>query len=228
MHIGFIFAMEEEALALEKAFLQNLKIINNLPFKALELNNQEVKVTGIISGIGKVFAASAVTVLIEKYNVDAVVNIGAAGGVNCKVGDIVISTEAAYHDVDVTAFGYQKGAIPKQPLIFKSQEKYLQLDKLEEIIEDKSSCYKGLVATGDQFINDINLVNSIKKQFSNVKAIEMEAAAIAQVCYNYNKDFILVKKISDLADKEAGTSFKEEIINFDEKISKLIKGLVNI
>lgn len=228
MHIGFIFAMEEEALALEKAFLQNLKVISNLPFKILELNTQEIKVTSIISGIGKVFAAAAAAILIEKYNIDAIINIGAAGGINCNVGDIVISSEAAYHDVDVTAFGYKKGEIPTQPLIFKSAEKYLQLDKLENIIEDKSSCYKGLVATGDQFVNDIHVVNIIKNQYPNVRAIEMEAAAIAQICYNYNKDFILIKKISDLADKAAGASFKEEIANFDEKISKLIKGLVNI
>ena len=164
--------------------------------------------------------------LIEKHKVDAIINIGSAGGVNCQIGDLVISNKAFYHDVDVTAFGYNKGEIPKQPLIFTSLEQHLVLDNILNKLPAEIHFQQGVVATGDQFINDINKVNNIKQSYPQVKALEMEAAAIAQICYNYKKDFLLVKKISDLADSSASNSFKSEITNFDEKVGQLVKLII--
>ena len=111
-----------------------------------------------------------------------VLNTGSAGGVakGLKVGDIVISDETRYHDADVTAFGYEKGQLPANPAAFLSDKQLADL--ADEIAQSQGQNVKrGLICSGDSFINSEEKIAQIKADFPNVTAVEMEATAIAQV-----------------------------------------------
>ena len=81
------------------------------------------------SGIGKVNAAMATTLLLQTFNPDIVLNTGSAGGFDesLEVGTVVISKEVRHHDVNVTAFGYDHGQVPGQPAAFKADRKLINL-----------------------------------------------------------------------------------------------------
>ncbi len=116
MKIGIIGAMEPEVAHLI-ASLENPQHskVAGIEFVSGTLVGKEVIVTR--SGIGKVAASIATSLLIEKFAPDAVINTGSAGGFvdALQIGDIVISDEVRYHDVDVTAFGYEMGQMAQQP-----------------------------------------------------------------------------------------------------------------
>ena len=108
------------------------------------------------SGIGKVNAAIATTLLIQQYSPDVVLNTGSAGGFkeSLEVGTVVISDEVRHHDVDATAFGYEIGQVPGMPPSFLADEKLIRIAKeaVEEIGEHDHAV--GLIASGDVFMSD--------------------------------------------------------------------------
>ncbi|WP_210382444.1 5'-methylthioadenosine/S-adenosylhomocysteine nucleosidase, partial [Borreliella garinii] len=96
-----------------------------------------------------------------------------------KIGDIVISSEIAYHDVDLTKFGHKIGQIMDYPQKFSANKNLV--DKATEVIKSKLkgfNAYSGLILTGDQFIDPV-YASSIIKNFNDVIAVEMEGAAVA-------------------------------------------------
>ena len=119
MKAGIIGAMEPE-VAILKTKLTNSETSTHAgyTFYQGQLDGNDVVI--VQSGIGKVAAALATAILIDKFQPDYVVNTGSAGGFNptLKVGDIVVSSEVRYHDVDVTAFGYEIGQLPANPAAF--------------------------------------------------------------------------------------------------------------
>lgn len=163
------------------------------------------------SGIGKVNAAMSTTILLEKYKPDFIINTGSAGGFNpeLNVGDVVISSEVRHHDVDVTAFGYEYGQVPQLPAAFEADAKLVSLAEAaaKEIADIQT--VKGLIATGDSFMNDPVRVENIREKFSNLQAVEMEAAAIAQVAHQFNTPFVIIRSLSDIAGKESDISFDQ-------------------
>lgn len=128
MKVGIIGAMEPEVVHLI-ASMNNTEshTIAGIEFVTGTLNGKEVIVTR--SGIGKVAASIATTLLIERYAPDAIINTGSAGGFvdSLAIGDIVISSEVRHHDVDVTAFGYEIGQMAQQPAAFIPDEKLKKL-----------------------------------------------------------------------------------------------------
>src|SRR5690606_1158913 len=151
------------------------------------------------------------TILMERYKPDYVINTGSAGGFNPKlnVGDVVISTEVRHHDVDATVFGYEYGQVPQMPAAYVA-DNHLQsvawesANRLEGI-----QVVKGLITTGDSFMSDPERVQDVANKFSGLEAAEMEGAAIAQVCYQYNKPFVVIRSLSDIAGKESNVSFEQ-------------------
>ena len=121
MKIGIIGAMDEEVTILKSA-MNNVTTtkVAGCEFYQGELNGKQVVLTK--SGIGKVAAAVATTLLLEKFSPDSIINTGSAGGfdANLNVGDIVISTEVRFHDVDLTAFGYEIGQMAQLPAAFEA------------------------------------------------------------------------------------------------------------
>lgn len=221
--IAIIGAMDEEiALLLTKIEVQSDEMIANSRFIQGKLEGKEVVL--LKSGIGKVNAAMATTILHERYQPTAVINTGSAGGLDTSlsIGDIVISDRVVHHDVDVTAFDYQYGQIPSMPLYFESDQNLINI--VEKTIQsiNQVNCKQGLIATGDSFIQKPEAVQKIREQFPDVIAAEMEAVAIAQVCHQYQTPFVVIRALSDIAGKESAQSFDQFIDQAARHAAELI------
>jgi adenosylhomocysteine nucleosidase len=210
LKIAIIGAMEEEVTILrEKIENREETIIANCEFSTGKLNGVDVVL--LKSGIGKVNAAMSTAILLERFKPDYVINTGSAGGFlqTLNVGDIVISTEVAHHDVDVTAFGYEYGQVPGMPARYTADAKLVAAaEQCAQQITD-IQVVKGLIATGDSFMNDPVRVDFVRTKFTDLYAVEMEAAAIAQVCTQFAVPFVIIRALSDIAGKESNVSFEQ-------------------
>ncbi|MDR0483736.1 MAG: 5'-methylthioadenosine/S-adenosylhomocysteine nucleosidase [Alphaproteobacteria bacterium] len=239
--IGIVIAMEEEFQAISSLSLQKLE--NDDFYKVYTSSFNKLKLFTIISKIGKSATASATTHLINKYDPNFIINLGSAGGVNStKVGSIILSTMAGYYDVDATAFGYKLGQIPQQNPFFKAPANIIDGKEIISIVKQSHPqlVMDGFVITGDSFVADKNKVDTIKNMYTSSNeaiaeispyketlAIDMEAASFLQTCYLYNKDSLLIKKISDMADSSAKESFKTEINKMSENTAEVVKSILN-
>lgn len=209
--IGIIGAMDEEVQKLkEQLGSYQEKVIAGTPFYQGELAGQDVIL--LQSGIGKVNAALSTAMLLNHFQPDTVINTGSAGGFNkdLEVGDIVISTEVRYNDVDATVFGYEYGQVPQMPATYKADKHLINLaEKAANAETNAHHIVKGLIATGDSFMSDPERVAFVMNKFPDLQAAEMEAGAIAQVCYRFAIPFVIIRSLSDIAGKEASTSFDQ-------------------
>lgn len=208
MTIGIIGAMDEE-VALLKETMANKKEVIAAGYEITEGTLSDKPVVLLKSGIGKVNAALATSMLVERYAPEAIINTGSAGGFasNLEVGDIVISDSVVHHDVDVTAFDYVYGQVPQMPPAFQADQELVQLAK--SVIDQfpDTNAEIGLIATGDSFMSDPERVAFVRDKFPAMLAAEMEAAAVAQVSYHYGTPFVIVRALSDIAGKESSVSF---------------------
>lgn len=232
MKIAIIGAMEEEVVLLrEKISNKSQETIAGCEYTTGVMEGAEVVL--LRSGIGKVNAALSTAVLLERFKPDYVINTGSAGGLNpdLNVGDVVISTEVRHHDVDVTVFGYEYGQVPQLPAAFEADSKLLQIAEncAKEITDIQ--VVRGLIATGDSFMNDPVRVNYISEKFKDLQAVEMEAAAIAQVSYQFGVPFVVIRSLSDIAGKESNVSFEQYLekaaLHSTELVVKIVAALKN-
>lgn len=229
MHlIGIIGAMEPE-VALLRQQIQNISSQQSggYTFYRGSLNGNNVVL--VQSGIGKVAAAVATTLLIELFKPDAVINTGSAGGFDpeLEVGDVVISTEVCHHDVDVTAFGYKMGQVPQMPAAFAATPALVEA--ATQSIQALGFCKTktGLIATGDSFICDPARIAVIRQHFPAMLAVEMEGAAIAQVCHMLNTPFVVIRSLSDIAGKESPQSFEAYLEVASKNSSAMVQELLS-
>lgn len=229
MMIGIIGAMEEEVAILKNKInaLEEIKIAHVIFYKG-QLEGKDIVLTQ--SGIGKVNVAISTTLLIEQFKPDLIINTGSAGALDkaLNVGDVVVSDRVMYHDADARAFGYELGQIPQMPASFDSDSNLLQ--KATEAIKEQQLTAKiGLIVSGDSFIGTFEQRATIKENFKDALAAEMEATAIAQTCYQFNLPFIITRAISDLADGDAGITFdaflEKAAISSSEIVERLIKSI---
>lgn len=227
--IGIIGAMEEEVTILTNK-LQNVNetTIAHVKFYKGMLNNKEVVITQ--SGIGKVKAAISTALLIHEFKPSVIINTGSAGALDetLQVGDVLISDRVIYHDADATAFGYDYGQVPQMPKYYQSDEGLRQL--ILKIIEQQNLTGKvGLIVSGDSFIGSQELRQQIKTQFPEAMAVEMEATAIAQTCYQFDVPYIVARAVSDLANGQAEISFENFLekaaVSSSEMVEKLVAEL---
>ena len=210
MKIAVIGAMEEEVRILrEKLEQKRTETVAGCEFTIGDLSGHEVIL--LKSGIGKVNAAMSTTILLERYRPEKVINTGSAGGFHhtLNVGDVVISTEVRHHDVDVTVFNYEYGQVPGMPAAFQADDALVALAERCMRSNDDVQVVKGTIATGDSFMNDPQRVDFVRSKFNDLYAVEMEAAAVAQVCYQYSVPFVIIRALSDIAGKESNISFDQ-------------------
>lgn len=209
MKVGIIGAMEQEVTLLRDR-IENRQTIGRAGCEIYTGQLNGVDVALLKSGIGKVSAALGTTLLLEHCRPDMVINTGSAGGLaaTLKVGDIVISDEVRYHDADVTAFGYEPGQMAGCPAAFIADEGLIALAK-DAIAKLQLNAVRGLIVSGDAFINGAEPLARIRKTFPQAIAVEMEATAIAHVCHQFAVPFVIVRAISDVADQESHLSFDE-------------------
>lgn len=210
MKIAVIGAMEEEVIILRNQ-LENKKteIIGNSEFSSGTYGGKDVVL--LKSGIGKVNAAMSTTILIERYHPDLIINTGSAGGLNpeLNVGDLVISDDVCHHDVDATVFGYAYGQVPQMPAAYQADERLIQVAEEAARSLEGIQVKIGRIASGDSFMSDPDRVQMVAEKFPGLQAVEMEAAAIAQVAYQYGLPFVIIRALSDIAGKESDLSFEQ-------------------
>lgn len=165
-----------------------------------------------ISGFGKVAAASTVTAMLEAFDIEAVLFTGVAGALDpaVKRGDVVIADELTQHDFDAS------------PIVPRFVIPSLQVDRIQSdptwtrrvaaaatamVLGD--AVHRGLVLSGDQFISTNTARERLRSLFPDALAVEMEGAAVAQVCAERRVPFAVVRAISDTADDDATTEFLE-------------------
>ncbi len=228
MKIGIIGAMDEEVIIL-KAKMNNVETtaIAGCEFYQGELNGKQVILTK--SGIGKVAAAVATTLLLEHFKPDQIINTGSAGGYDqaLSVGDIVISTEVRFHDVDLTAFGYEIGQMAQLPAAFEADKKLISIAQNAAQSINDLTIIQGLICTGDIFMADPTKAEVARKNFPTMTACEMEAAAIAQVCYQFKVPFVIIRSLSDIAGKKSELSFEEYLPVAAKNASILVEAMLD-
>ncbi|MGY3779042.1 5'-methylthioadenosine/adenosylhomocysteine nucleosidase [Isobaculum melis] len=220
--IGIIGAMEEELRILrEKMTITKEYTIAGAAFTEGLLENHEVVV--VLCGIGKVNAALTTTLLLNQGDFSAVINTGSAGALKSgmEIGDIVISNEVAYHDVDVTAFGYLMGQVPQMPARYLADKALVEQAQLAAA-ETALPSHVGLIVSSDSFIASKEASERILAHFPDVYASEMEGAAIAQVAHRFKTPFVVVRAMSDTASEEATVDFDTFIIEAGKRSANFV------
>jgi adenosylhomocysteine nucleosidase len=211
MKIGIIGAMRQE-----------IKIIKNIikPYQIKHIINSKIYI-GIFktheifltqSGIGKVSAAIACMTLTYLFKIDFIINSGSAGGLmkTLEIGDLIVPKKICYYDVNLKNFGYALGQIPTYPKFFRVNKILFNFFK-EVSKQFQLPFYTGIIVSGDSFVRKKIYIDQLKHHFSSAVAVDMESAAIGQVCYKLNIPFIVIKSISDASDDNATVNFKKNI-----------------
>ena len=209
--IGIIGAMELEVEALkEQMDVKNIIEKASMKFYEGMLRGKDVVI--VQCGIGKVNAGICVQILADLFQVDAVINTGVAGSLRAEIniGDIVVSTDACEHDMDVTALGYKQGIIPQmKESFFKADRQLVEaaIEVCREVNPD-INVYEGRVLSGDQFISGEEIKNKLIDLFDG-SCTEMEGAAIAHAAFLNEIPYVVIRAISDKADGSAHMDYPE-------------------
>lgn len=222
--IGIIGAMEEEIQQI-KVCMDHVTIYQKAGMEFYEGSWNGKNVVVVRSGIGKVNAAVCTQILIDNYEVEAVINTGIAGSLKneINIGDVVLSTDVLHHDMDATNFGYDYGVVPRmEESTFKGDEELLEKARqASKKVDDKVGVFAGRIVSGDQFIADKAKKDWIVEQFDGY-CTEMEGAAIGHTAYLNQVPFLVIRAISDKADDSASMDYTE----FEAKAIKHAVGLL--
>ncbi len=221
MKVGIIAAMEEELKALT-SLLRNYRVGNepghyHISTPVLEWHygqmerpqrdgGEPIEIIALQSGVGKALAALRTGLLLQYHKVEYLINIGSAGGLmkTGQHGDIVIADSLAYHDADVCSFGYSYGQLPGNPDRFPTSQplRSMALQVAGEFFAAQertpNRALIGPIVSGDSFIRQHSpQLAVIRQHFPKALAVDMEAAAIAQVSFLYGCPCLIVRSISD-------------------------------
>ncbi|WP_203641904.1 5'-methylthioadenosine/adenosylhomocysteine nucleosidase [Levilactobacillus andaensis] len=226
MTFGILCAMEEEIKELHDA-LENgtTTVIHGLEFYQGTIHGQSVVL--VQSGIGKVEAGLTTALLITQFNVDVMINSGSAGALapDLNIGDVVVSTETAYHDADARAFGYEYGQLPQQPARFTASKEWGE-KIVAAAAETGLKTKLGLIVTGDQFLNSPETIKAIMGHFPDALSGEMEGAAVGQVAHQFDVPYVVVRAMSDNADNDSGVNFDDFIIDAGHRSAQMLLALL--
>ena len=198
MKIAIIGAMEEEVTLLRDK-IQHCETIKRGGCEIYTGQIDGCDVALLKSGIGKVAAALGTTLLLELCKPDVVINTGSAGG---------IDSSLSVGDIVISSH-----------LMTVAQQ---AVDSL------KLHSVRGLICSGDAFINGAEQIATIKAHFPTVIAVEMEATAIAHVCHQFNVPFVVIRAISDVADKESHLSFDEFLAKAAQQSTLMVLKVISL
>lgn len=229
--IGIIGAMEEEIKdLLEMMEVETITEKAGLTFYRGKLSDKDCVV--VRSGIGKVNAAICTQLLIDLFAVTAVINTGIAGGIHQGIDigvlDIVISSDTMEYDFDVTAFGYQKGQIPRMDqYIFRSDPRLVEVAQQAGRQLADIKLFVGRILSGDQFVSDSAKVAELYQDFQGY-GVEMEGAAISHVCHVNEIPVVVIRAISDNADGQAKITYEEFEILAAKNSAQLVSNMMRL
>ncbi len=218
--IGIIGAMAVE-IDLIKARLSSItqeEVLGRV-FYFGKLDNADVVL--VQSGIGKANAAATTALLIDKYQPSPIFNTGVAGGITLQPNDLLIATSVMYFDVFAENFGYEPGQLPGEPRLFYPSESL----RNQLVEQSATTVHQGLLASGDTFVTSRDVLISIDEP---VVAVDMESAAIAQICAQASIPFAIVRAISDNVGSEEQTrDFDHFVMEAADQAATLINKWVN-
>lgn len=228
MNIGIIGAMDEELKLLLSEMELEKEEKANMTFNSGKLMGKNVVV--VRCGIGKVNAAICTQVLADDFHVDYVINVGVAGGIGKDIlpGDIVIADSLVEHDMDASAFGDKVGQIPRMDTFdFKCDTKLIETAKKVCDKFDTQKAYIGRIATGDQFVADIDKINWLNSEFGAI-ACEMEGGSIAHTAYLNKIPFVVIRSISDNANNGAHMDYEKFLPIAIRNSSTILKNMISL
>ena len=196
-------------------------------------------VVAVLSRIGKVAAATTATVLIERFGVNRMVFTGVAGGLaeQVRVGDVVVANQLMQHDMDASPLfpryevpltGMTRFAADRQlrdallaaaPLAIQDLVQTLPRDKWLRIDFEHARVHQGLVISGDRFVSQSSESQALQQRVPDALAVDMECAAMAQVCHDFGVPMAAVRSISDRADDAAHVDFPQFICSIASNFS---------
>ena len=224
--IGLMSAMHEELSLLLAAMPDEQRVsVGGRDFWQGHWQGHSVVV--VLSRIGKVAAATTATALIERFGVDRVVFTGVAGGIGrgVRVGDVVLADSLVQHDMDasplfprheVPLYGRSRFATDarlSQGLGLAAQQVLARVadhvggDAVAEFALHAPQLHRGLIASGDRFVSTTAECQALQQALPEALAVEMEGAAVAQVCADYGVPFAALRTVSDRADDDAHADF---------------------
>ena len=238
---GILGAMPVEIQMLESQ-LQGEKTekILGIEFHTGVLNGRKVVLA--VGGIGKVNAAMTATLLIDHFRPSEVIFSGVAGGLNPELapGDIVLGQKTAQHDFGkITSYGFTPNPTGNDiPLFMNAPESLLSLAEaaakdaaMEKVTTTQGDrlprIIRGIIVTGDVFVADQNKTAELRRMFK-ADAVEMEGAAVAQVCWKQNVPCLIIRCICDKADTSADADFERFLKSAATNSSKLTISLVKL
>ena len=217
MKIGIICASENELAPFLDDF-QEHSVVEKAKLKIHIGKIGEHDVVLLYCGVCKVNAAIAAQIVIDDFNVDAIINAGVAGGMDSRLGilDTVVSTEVAYHDVASEILTEYHPWM--KSVFFAADENLLKIAKdVAERIQTKGKIYFGRMVTGEAFISDDGR-QEIMDAF-NPLSVDMETGSIAHVCYANSIPFLAIRSITDTED-HSGSEFFEMNCKEASRIAK--------
>lgn len=222
--IGIIGAMDVEVDQLKAAMREGneLRITSLASMDFCEGTLGETSVVVVRCGVGMVNSAACTQILIDRFDVDAVINTGIAGSLdaNIDIADIVVASDSVNHLMDVTNLGYEIGVTPGiDQLAFPANED-LRAAVLEAASNLGATTHVGRVASGDCFVCSDTEKKRITETFG-AKCCEMEGAAMAQVCFLNKVPYVIIRAISDKADGSSSMDYP----TFEAKAANLCANL---
>ena len=225
--LGIISALQEEQAGLITQML-DVKIITRGKRNYVQGSLWGIDCVCVLSRLGKVASAATAAMLIERFDVSHLLFTGVAGSADPKVrvGDIVIASELVQHDMDTRPL-FPRFEIPLTGLsrfpsdretnryLLEAATHFLDQDLLTEISEEnrvnfnlhQPRIHQGLIASGDEFIASMLRLQELKLDLPDLLAVEMEGAAVAQVCHEFGVPFSVIRTISDNANEESAVDF---------------------
>lgn len=199
------------------------------------------RVIGVRSGVGKVNAAMAASLLIERFTPTAIIFSGTAGAVDLDLrpGDVVIATAVGYHDFGAfteKAFirrpTRNPGSGQFDPVLFPMDARLLDAARLAakrlklpplagRDQEPSPAIHEGPIVTGDAFVASSALRSDLRPTF-NARAVEMEGAAVAQVAARAGVPMLVVRSITDRADGEATGSYQRYVEGASRNVAEVV------
>lgn len=241
MTLALVSALPEELQAvLDLLPDEQRTVVGKRVFWQGHLHGQAV--VAVLSGIGKVAAANTATLLAERFQVKAIVMTGVAGGLGrgVTVGDVVVARELLQHDMDASPIfprhevpGYARSRFPSDATLTARVAQACEatlLDPRATLGEAAvaafglraSRVHQGLLVSGDRFVSRTVESQALQAELPDALAVDMESAAVAQVCADFGLPFAVVRTISDRADDAAHVDFPRFLTQVASRYSAAI------
>ena len=229
MKIGIIAAENAEMMAIKNIMTDiSEEPVYNLMFTHGKIENKDCVL--VECGVGKVNAARTTQIMIDKYSVDYIINVGSAGGVNSELNiwDLVVGKSLVQYDFDISGAGnYEKGEICGTGKYFNSDERLVSLcQEVLDNIENREFNYRvGIIGSADMFCTNPEVGKAVRNDFG-AECVEMEGAAIAQVCMLDNIPFLVIRGVSDSPNGNNDIDFHTYLGIVSNRVASILKELV--